>query len=270
MTDSNLADVQSRSDHRLIDIDRVGVKNLLFPITVLDKANGVQSTVAEITMAVSLPHHFKGTHMSRFLEILNEHCEPITVRTIPRILRKLKKRLDAESAHLEIAFPYFVKKTAPVSGAEGLVGYRCRFLGTATDRVDIGVKVCVPVTTVCPCSKEISDRGAHNQRGEVRLSVRFKKMVWIEDLIELVESSASAPIYSVLKRVDEKHVTEQAYDHPVFVEDIVREIASRLMADDNITYFAVEAENHESIHPHDAFAFVERYKDYRPPERAFR
>ncbi len=255
-----LADVQNQRDHRLIDIDRVGVKNLQFPITVLDREHGVQHTVADISMAVNLPHHYKGTHMSRFLELLNEQSEPITVRSIPLLLKQLKERLDAESAHLEIAFPYFLRKKAPVSGSPGMVAYRCRFLGSATNRVDIGVQVCVPVTTLCPCSKEIADRGAHNQRGEVKVAVRFKKMVWIEDLIALVESAASCELYSVLKRVDEKYVTERAYDHPVFVEDLVRAVADRLMTDDNITYFSVQAENHESIHPHDVFAIVERDK----------
>ena len=261
---TQLADVQNQADHRLIDIDRVGVKGIQFPIKVLDRTQGVQDTVATITMSVSLPHHFKGTHMSRFLELLNENCEPITVHTIPFLLRQLKKRLNAKEAHLDISFPYFIKKKAPVSHIDGMVAYQCRFLGSASSPVDIGLEVTVPVTTLCPCSKEISDRGAHNQRGRVRVAVRFKKMIWIEDIVSLVESAASCEIYSVLKRVDEKYVTEKAYDNPVFVEDLVRDIAAALLADDNITFFAVEAENFESIHTHNAYAFIEHHKTERP------
>lgn len=256
-----LADVQSRPDTRSIAIDKVGIQGIRFPIQVLDKHAGVQSTVATIGMSVSLPHHFKGTHMSRFMELLNEQDEPIAVGSIPTMLRQMKKRLDAEEAHLDIAFPYFIKKKAPVSGVEGLVAYDCRLLGSATSRVDIGVEVTVPVTTLCPCSREISSHGAHNQRGQVKVALRFRKMFWIEDIISIVESSASCEMYSVLKRVDEKYVTEKAYENPVFVEDLVREIAGAFLADDNIRRFSIEAENFESIHTHNAYAYVELAKE---------
>ena len=256
-----LADVQSRPDHRAIGIDKVGVKDIQFPIKVLDKANGVQSTVARIGMSVSLPHQFKGTHMSRFMELLNEHCEPITVESIPTLLKEMKRRLNAEAAHLDIEFPYFIKKKAPVSGMEGLVAYTCRLLGSATSRVEIGAEVEVPVTTLCPCSKEISRKGAHNQRGIVKVAVGFKKLFWIEDIIATVERAASCEIYSVLKRTDEKYVTEKAYDNPVFVEDLVRDIAASFQKDENIRYFSVEAENFESVHSHNAYAFIQRSKE---------
>jgi GTP cyclohydrolase I len=256
----DLADVQSLADTREIPIDKVGVKGIVFPIQVLDKADGVQSTVATIGMSVSLPHHFKGTHMSRFMELLNEQSEPIAVDSIPGLLKEMKTRLQAESAHIDIAFPYFLKKKAPVSGVEGLVAYQCRLVGAADRRVDIGVEVRVPVTTLCPCSREISERGAHNQRGQVCVFLRFRKMFWIEDIIEIVENAASCEVYSVLKRVDEKYVTEKAYDNPVFVEDLVREIAAAFLKDENIRHFSVEAENLESIHSHNAYAFVEHRK----------
>ncbi len=263
---TGLADVQNRPDDRAIGIDRVGVRGIQFPIKVLDKANGVQSTVARIAMSVSLPHQFKGTHMSRFMELLNEHCEPITVESIPILLKEMKKRLDAEAAHLEIEFPYFIKKAAPVSGVEGLVAYNCRLLGSAPSssrdaRVDIGAEVEVPVMTLCPCSKEISSRGAHNQRGIVKVAVRFRKMFWIEDIIAAVETAASCQIYSVLKRVDEKYVTEKSYDNPVFVEDLVRNVAKAFIKDKNIRFFSIEAENMESIHSHNAFAYISHERD---------
>lgn len=253
-----LADVQSRKDHRAIDIDKVGVRDIQFPIRVLDKTRGAQSTVAGISMSVSLPHHFKGTHMSRFMELLNEQSEPITVESIPLLLKEMKRRLEAEAAQIEIEFPYFIKKKAPVSKVEGLVAYKCRLLGAAASKVDIGAEVEVPVMTLCPCSKEISCRGAHNQRGMVKVALRFKKMFWIEDIISTVEAAASCEIFSVLKRVDEKYVTERSYDNPVFVEDLVRDIAAKFMGNDNIKFFSIEAENMESVHSHNAFAFIER------------
>ncbi len=255
-----MRDIQSTRDHREIDIDRVGVKGISYPITVLDKDMGKQQTIASINMYVNLPRLYKGTHMSRFVEILNEHSRSISLQNIPVILGEMKKRLDAESAHIEVTFPYFIKKAAPVTGAEGLMEYKCTFKGTLNNGSDLIVCINVPVCTVCPCSKEISEYGAHNQRGEVRLQVRFKKFVWIEDLIKLVEECASCDIYSVLKREDEKYVTEKAYENPRFVEDVVREIALRLNNDPNITWYAIESENFESIHNHNAYAYIEKNK----------
>ncbi len=255
-----MKDIQNHHDDRNIDIDQVGVKGIRYPITVLDKNLGEQQTIAKINMYVNLPRHYKGTHMSRFVEILNEHSRRISLQSFPEIMEEMKKRLNAESAHMEITFPYFIKKEAPVTRSEGLMEYKCTIRGALNAGRDLALMIRVPVSTLCPCSKEISDFGAHNQRGEVRLQVRFKKFVWIEDLIRLVEESASAEVFSVLKREDEKYVTEHAYQKPMFVEDIVRDIAQKLNQDPNITWFAVESENFESIHNHNAYAYVEKHK----------
>lgn len=256
-----MKDIQNHKDDRNIDIDQVGVKGIRYPITVLDKNMGEQQTVAEINMYVNLPRYYKGTHMSRFVEILNEHSRRISLQNFSEILDEMKMRLNAESAHMEITFPYFINKAAPVSGSEGLMEYKCTFKGSLNKGSDVVTVIYVPISTLCPCSKEISEFGAHNQRGEVRLQVRFKKFIWIEDLIRLVEESASTDVYSVLKREDEKYVTEKAYDNPKFVEDIVRDIAQKLNDDPNITWFAVESENFESIHNHSAYAYIEKRKD---------
>jgi GTP cyclohydrolase I len=253
-------DIQNHKDDRNIDIDQVGVKGIRYPITVLDKDMGEQQTVAEINMYVNLPRYYKGTHMSRFVEILNEHSRRISLQNFTGILSEMKARLNAESAHMEISFPYFINKKAPVTRSEGLMEYRCTFKGSLDRKSDLIIMIHVPISTLCPCSKEISAYGAHNQRGEVRLQVRFKRFVWIEDLIRLIEESASSDVFSVLKREDEKYVTEKAYANPMFVEDIVREIAVKLTNDPNITWFAVESENFESIHNHNAYAYIEKHK----------
>ncbi len=256
-----MIDIQSQRDERNIDIKKVGVKGIKYPITVLDRVQGVQQVNAAINMYVNLPHHFKGTHMSRFVEILNEYRGQVNIKTLQVILEKVREKLRAESAHMEIRFPYFVEKTAPISGAKSLMEYECRFTGLNREsHTDIMVGVVVPVTTVCPCSKEISRAGAHNQRSLVAASVRFKKFFWIEDIIALVEHSASGEVYSLLKRVDEKYVTEKAYETPMFVEDVVRNVAEGLSRIDNFTWYSVEAENFESIHNHSAYAFVEKYQ----------
>ena len=261
--EQRLSDIQNARDHRNINIDKVGVKNIRYPITVLDRAHGGQQTVASINMYVNLPKEFKGTHMSRFIEILNEHHGEIHIRNFAAILETMKNRLQAESAHLEVTFPYFIEKQSPVSEASGLMEYGCRLVGSlgAESGHDLVAQVSVPITTVCPCSKEISEFGAHNQRGIVRLAVRFKRFVWLEELIQFVEAEASCDVYSVLKRPDEKYVTERAHDNPKFVEDVVRDIASRLEEDVNITWYSVDAENFESIHNHSAYAFIEQYKE---------
>ena len=255
-----MKDVQNHKDNRNIDIDQVGVKGIRYPITVLDKNMGEQQTVAKINMYVNLPRHYKGTHMSRFVEILNEHSRRISLQNFSEILEEMKKRLNAKSAHMEITFPYFINKMAPVTKSEGMMEYKCTFKGSLNKTPDLVIIIHVPISTLCPCSKEISDFGAHNQRGEVKLQVRFKKFIWIEDLINLVERAASSDVYSVLKREDEKYVTERAYNKPMFVEDIVRDIAQELNKDSNITWFAVESENFESIHNHNAYAYVEKRK----------
>lgn len=253
-----LRDIQGEPDLRRIAIDKVGVKDIRYPIVVLDKKNKTQHTVASFNMYVDLPHHFKGTHMSRFVEILNEHRREITVRNFPGILEKMKKRFSATTAHLDVVFPYFIEKTAPVSKSKGLMDYMCRYSGTLGAERDFVLEVKVPVSTLCPCSKEISERGAHNQRGMVTVAVRFDGFVWIEEIVKTVEGSASSPVYSLLKRVDEKYVTEMSYDNPMFVEDVVREVAINLGKMKKISWFRIEAENWESIHNHSAYACLER------------
>lgn len=254
-----MIDIQNQKDDRNIDIKKVGVKGIKYPITVLDRARGTQQVNATINMYVNLPHHFKGTHMSRFVEILNEHRGEVNIKTLQVIMEKVRAKLRAESAHMEIAFPYFIEKKAPVSGAKSLMEYQCLFWGkNRGTKTDILVGVVVPVTTVCPCSKEISVCGAHNQRSMVSVTVRFKKFFWIEDIIKMVENSASGEVYSLLKRVDEKYVTERGYKNPMFVEDVVRNVAESLNNVDNFTWYSVEAENYESIHNHSAYAYVEK------------
>ncbi len=256
-----MIDIQNQPDHRQVAINKVGVKNIQYPIVVLDKRNRVQHTVGKVNMYVNLPHHFKGTHMSRFIEILNEYRGTINIKAISTILDKMKEKLNAESAYLEVNFPYFIEKKAPVSRARGLMEYTCEFLASLTNgRHSLIVGVTAPVTTLCPCSKEISEKGAHNQRSLVTVKVAFRKFFWIEDLIRIVESSASAAVFSLLKRSDEKFITEKAYENPMFVEDVVRNIALRLNRHPNITWFSVESENLESIHNHNAYAYVEKEK----------
>ncbi|MHB8232625.1 MAG: GTP cyclohydrolase FolE2 [bacterium] len=267
-----LTDVQNSKDKRGIAIDKVGIKNLHYPVSVLDKKKSFQHTVADINMYVDLPHYFKGTHMSRFLEVLNEHRGEISIVNFPDILRKIKRVLNAGSASVEIEFPYFIEKTAPVSGKKSLMEYICYYNGTIKGKnktnsaeeecgegdesiIIIGVKV--PINTLCPCSKEISKYGAHNQRGVVSVSLEFSKLIWFEDIIKDVESCASSPIYSLLKRSDERFLTEHAYENPMFVEDVVRCVAGILKKNKDVKRFKVEAENFESIHNHNAYAMIE-------------
>ena len=253
-----MKDIQNQRDDRNISINKVGIKNIRYPITVMDRKNNIQNTVASINMYVDLPHDSKGTHMSRFVEMLHEFRPEVSLKSFSLILDQMKKDLNAASSHIEVAFPYFIRKEAPVSKSPGLMDYSCRLIGSSDPdgKLDLVSEVIVPISSVCPCSKEISDGGAHNQRGEVRLSTRFKKFIWIEDMITLVEGAASCDVYSVLKRIDEKWVTEKGFNNPKFVEDIVRDIARVLMRDDNITWFAVSVENFESIHHHSAYAFI--------------
>jgi len=254
-----MQDKQNERDHRELRIDKVGVRGLRFPIQIRDKAHVLQNTIATIGMYVDLPKEFKGTHMSRFIEVLNAHGNMVHVENITDILHAMQRKLHADTAHLEMEFPFFLSKRAPVSGMEGLMDYTARFDATATGReIDFVLTVISGVTTLCPCSKAISEYGAHNQRGTVTVQIRSKRAVWIEDLITLIESSASAELYSLLKRQDEKAVTERAYENPVFVEDLVRNVALKLNAHADVTWYKVEAENHESIHNHNAYACIEK------------
>jgi len=254
---STMPDLQNSPDTRNIPIDKVGVKDIRYPIVVLDKNRERQHTVARINMYVDLPHHFKGTHMSRFIEILNQYHGEISIERIDSLLVDMKRHLEASCAHLELEFPYFIEKQAPASGARSLMEYQCRMTGILGEQADFILGVTVPVTSLCPCSKEISTRGAHNQRSAVNVEIRYHDHIWLEDLIEWIESCASAPVYSLLKREDERALTEQAYDNPMFVEDIVREVTARLREVPEITWFRVECENFESIHNHSAYAQVE-------------
>lgn len=254
---SRMRDMQMERDTRNIAIDKVGVKDIVYPIVVMDKNKDQQHTVARINMYVDLPHHFKGTHMSRFVEILNQYRGEITMRNMGGLLQEMKDRLDASCAHIEMDFPYFIEKEAPISKARSLMEYRCCLRGTLAEDKDFVLAVEVPLTALCPCSREISDRGAHNQRSSVKVEVRMNKFIWIEDLISWIEECGSAPVYALLKREDEKAVTEQAYDNPMFVEDIVRAVTLKLKSAPEITWFRVECENFESIHNHSAYALVE-------------
>ncbi len=253
-----MKDIQNERDYRNLPIDKVGIKDLRYPIRVLDRVNGFQETVAFINMYVDLPHECKGTHMSRFVEMLHMFRPEVSLKSFSDILEQMKKHLNAASAHIEVTFPYFIEKKAPVSNSPGYMDYTCRLIGSSDPegKLDLVAEVIVPISSVCPCSKEISKAGAHNQRGEVRLRTRFNKFIWIEDMIELAEKAGSCEVYSVLKRVDEKFVTEKGYNNPKFVEDIVRDIAQELFKDDNITWFNVSVENFESIHNHSAYACI--------------
>ena len=254
-----LHDKQSERDHRDLRIDKVGVRGLRFPIQVRDKEHVVQNTVATIGLFVDLPKEFKGTHMSRFLEVLNAHGAVMHVENIRDILFAMQEKFKAATSHLEMEFPYFMVKEAPVSGKAGVMDYTARFDAAACGKeIDFVLTVKANVTTLCPCSKAISARGAHNQRGEVTVQVRFTKPIWIEDLIGIIEASASSELFALLKREDEKAVTEQAYDNPVFVEDLVRNVALKLNAHPDVTWYKVEAENQESIHNHNAYACIEK------------
>jgi len=252
-----MSDVQKTPDFRKLAINKVGVKDISYPIVVMDKNDAFQHTVARVNMYVDLPHHFKGTHMSRFVEILNEHRKEMALDKMETTLQNIKEKLGASSAHLEMEFPYFIEKRAPVSGAVSLMEYTCRFLASLSTDFDFILEIRVPVTSLCPCSKDLSRFGAHNQRGIIAVQVRYREFVWIEDLVVAIEECGSSPVYSLLKREDEKFVTEQAFENPRFVEDMVREAALRLLKMDNVTWFAVSAENFESIHNHSAYAAIE-------------
>lgn len=252
-----LKDVQGEVDSRQVPLKHVGIKNLRWPIIMKDKTKGTQHTVAEITMAVDLPHDLRGTHMSRFVECLQE-LGTVSPAALEKILDTLKEKLVAEKAMLEMNFPYFITKAAPVTGQEALLDLTCRYRAEKGKIFELYVCVEVPIHTLCPCSKEISCYGAHNQRAVAKIEIRSKGLVWIEELTTIAEAGASSPIYPLLKRPDEKFVTEHAYENPRFVEDAVREIALQLEKDTRIQWYKVTVESIESIHNHSAFACVEK------------
>ncbi|WP_263768809.1 GTP cyclohydrolase FolE2 [Propionivibrio soli] len=253
-----MADVQNLTDTRRIAINRVGIKSIRHPVKVLDRSGGIQHTIAVFNMYVGLPHNFKGTHMSRFVEILNSQEREISVENFPMMLRDMVHKLEAETGHIEMSFPYFMNKAAPVSGVQSLMDYDVTLTGEICHgEIASTLKVVVPVTSLCPCSKKISEHGAHNQRSHVTVTARLRKRVWIEEVVEMVEAEASCELYGLLKRPDEKYVTERAYDNPKFVEDMVRDVAARLNAEQRIHSYVVESENFESIHNHSAYALIE-------------
>jgi len=257
----SIADVQNSLDTRHIAIDKVGMKDIRHPVRVQDRSEGEQHTIANFNMYVNLPHNFKGTHMSRFVEILNLHEREISVQSFREMLGEMTGRLEAEAGHIEMTFHYFINKTAPISHVQSLLDYEVSFIGEIRNgEPEMKIKVVVPVTSLCPCSKKISERGAHNQRSHVTVTATTCDFVWIEELIEIVENQASSELYGLLKRPDEKFVTECAYDNPKFVEDMVRDIAAVMNADDRICAYIVESENFESIHNHSAYALIERNK----------
>jgi GTP cyclohydrolase I len=258
----HIPDVQNSADTRRLAINKVGIKDIRHPVKVRDRSGGEQHTIAMFNMYVNLPHNFKGTHMSRFVEILNVPGREISVDSFKDMLTEMTDRLEAEAGHIEMTFTYFVTKAAPVSGVESLMDYEVTFVGEIRNgRPAMNLKVVVPVTSLCPCSKKISKYGAHNQRSHVTVNVRTRGFIWIEDIIDLVEKEASCELYGLLKRPDEKYVTERAYENPKFVEDMVRDIAAKLNRDERVAAYSVESENFESIHNHSAYAMIERDKE---------
>jgi len=261
LTDAlHIPDTQSGRDDRRVAIQRVGVKDVRYPLTIM-VAGAPQATAASWDLDVALPADVKGTHMSRFIEILEAREREITVETFQVMLKEMVERLEAEEGLIEMSFPYFIEKAAPVSRVKSLMDYEVRFIGEILRRKHtFTMRVQVPVTSLCPCSKKISERGAHNQRSHVTVSARLNDFVWIEEIVDLVEKQASSELYGLLKRPDEKYVTERAYDNPKFVEDMVRDVAAILNLDERITAYVVESENFESIHNHSAYALIERDK----------
>jgi GTP cyclohydrolase I len=256
-----IEDVQARADSRRIPINKVGIKDVYHPVRVKDRASGEQHTIANFNMYVALPHDFKGTHMSRFVEVLHRNEREISVESFRDILAEMTQKLDAQSGHIEMEFPFFVMKKAPVSGVESLMNYQASLIGELHDgESELWLKVVVAATSLCPCSKRISDYGAHNQRSHITIKARVEGHMWLEELIDIAEDEASCEVYGILKRPDEKFVTERAYDNPKFVEDLVRDVAMRLNSEPRVRAYVVEAENFESIHNHSAYALIEKEK----------
>ena len=257
-----IEDVQARADSRRIPINKVGIKDVYHPVRVKDRSSGEQHTIANFNMYVALPHNFKGTHMSRFVEVLHGNEREISVESFRDILTEMTEKLNAQSGHIEMQFPFFVMKQAPVSKVESLMNYQASLIGELHDgKPELWLKVVVAATSLCPCSKDISKYGAHNQRSHITIKAKIDGHMWLEELIEIAESEASCEVYGILKRADEKHVTERAYENPKFVEDIVRDVAVRMNNESRVRAYVVEAENFESIHNHSAYALIERDKD---------
>ena len=253
-----MIDVQSEEDTRAVPLQKVGVKGVKYPVTVLDKTSKKQQTTATVDLYVNLPHNYKGTHMSRFIEVFHKYHEDISMHHFLDMLEEMRIKLTAQKAFGCIEFPYFIEKKAPVSGAAGIMQYICSYDGEVSEDGSrkFYVSIKVPIATLCPCSKAISEYGAHNQRGFVSVRLLYKAFFWIEDVISMIENCASTPLYTLLKRKDEKYVTENAYDNPRFVEDVVREVYLGLKKY-GFEWFTVEAETEESIHNHNAYAFAE-------------
>lgn len=261
-----MEDVQSHAPQVALNINRVGVRELRLPLLVRDRTKGTQQTVASVDLGVDLPSEFKGTHMSRFVEALEQWNAEISYQSVRRLLLDIKQRLEARRAYARFCFPYFIKKIAPASGIPALISYQCRLTGELDDEGQhFCLEVDVPVMTVCPCSKAISDEGAHSQRAMVRMNLRMKVFSWLEDFIDIAEASGSSAVYTLLKREDEKFVTEHAFAHPTFVEDVVRNVAQRLSEHGQVEWFSVEVESMESIHNHNAFARIERHMTDKKP-----
>ncbi len=256
-----MKDLQGSPDFRKLPIQKVGIRHIRYPITVRDKSREKQSTVANVTVSVNLPHSYRGTHMSRFVEVLDRFKNEVSYHTLDAILMETARTLKAEEAHIELAFPFFLRKQAPISGLESTMSYDCVIYATFRDHLEIATRVEVPVHTLCPCSKEISQHSAHNQRGTVAITVGMTRFIWIEDIIEVAEEAASSPVYALLKREDEKFVTERAYQNPRFVEDVVREVALRVERLPALRFYTVEVENFESIHNHSAYAVISKRFD---------
>ena len=253
-----MRDIQSEQDTRAVPLQKVGVKGVKYPVTVLDKTSKKQQTTATVDLFVNLPHNYKGTHMSRFIEVFHKYHEDISMHQFLDMLEEMRTKLSAQKAFGRVEFPYFIEKKAPVTEAAGIMQYKCSYEGEVSEDGDrrFYVSIQVPVATLCPCSKAISEYGAHNQRGSVSVRLLYKGFFWIEDIISMIESCASTPLYTLLKRKDEKYVTENAYENPRFVEDVVREVYLGLKKA-GFEYFTVEAETDESIHNHNAYAFAE-------------
>jgi GTP cyclohydrolase I len=258
-----LPDIQSARDSRRVAIDRVGVKGLLHPVRVRTAAGVDLHTVAQVDMDVALPAEDKGTHMSRFVEVLQGHRGAIDHAGFRALTQVMLERLGADTGRVEMRFPYFISKRAPVSGVESLMDYQVTLRAEVAPArgYRLTQTVLVPVTSLCPCSKEISAYGAHNQRSHITISARLREDVTIDELVAIAEEEASCQLWGLLKRPDEKYVTERAYDNPKFVEDLVRDIALRLNRDERVSAYVVESENFESIHNHSAYALVERDKE---------
>ena len=256
-----LQDTQNKVDVRNIPITRVGIKDIKYPFEISDRDGVPQSTIGNFTMSVGLPHNVKGTHMSRFVKILEDQDSSLSIKNFDSLVKNTTNILDSDSAYISVDFTYFKKKCAPVSRVESLLDYSINYTCEVKNNVvNKYLKVTVPVTSLCPCSKNISDYGAHNQRSHISAHIRTEKTVWIDDVIEMLEDQASCQIYGLLKRPDEKYVTEQAYDNPKFTEDIIRDVAVTLNKDERVTAYKIESENFESIHNHSAYAYIEKDK----------